>query len=68
MPKTFPSALKPRVPGAEEDNKTDPDDEEGILKSCDTIDGFVRKEMDRGVPPQRIVVGGFSQGCAVSFV
>lgn len=68
MPKALPNALKPRVPGAQEDDETDPDDEDGILESCDTVDKFVRAEIDRGVPPERIVVGGFSQGCAVSLV
>lgn len=68
MPKSLPNALKPRVPGAEEDDESDPDDEQGILKSCDVIDKLVRAEMDRGVLAERIVVGGFSQGCAVSLV
>lgn len=68
MPKSLPNAMKPRVPGAEEDDESNPDDEEGILKSCDTVDKLVRAEIESGVPPERIVVGGFSQGCAVSLV
>lgn len=68
MPKALPNALKPRVPGAEEDDEGEPDDEDGILKSCDTVDKLVRAEIDRGVPSDRIVVGGFSQGCAISLV
>ncbi|KAK5076213.1 hypothetical protein LTR64_006309 [Lithohypha guttulata] len=68
MPKALLNALKPRVPGAEQNDETDPDDEPGILESCDTVDKLVRQETDRGIEPSRIVVGGFSQGCAVSLV
>ena len=68
MPKALPNAMKPRVPGQEDEGETAPDDEEGILKACDTIDALVRSELDRGMEPGRIVVGGFSQGCAISLV
>ncbi|KAK5943011.1 hypothetical protein PMZ80_004016 [Knufia obscura] len=68
MPKALPNALKPRVPGTEQEDESAPDDEEGILAACDRIDELVRKELDRGVEKDRIVVGGFSQGCAVSLV
>lgn len=67
MPKALPNSLKPRVPG-EEDEEDAPDDEEGILRTCQTMDDLVQGEIDRGVPPERIVIGGFSQGCAVSLV
>ena len=67
MPKALPNAQKPRVPGQEEEESA-PDDEEGILASCDRIDELVRKELDRGIPKERIIVGGFSQGCAVSLI
>jgi predicted esterase len=65
MPKALPNAMKPQVPGdaAEE---TEPDDEEGILKTCDMIDQMVEGELTKGTEPGRIVVGGFSQGCAIS--
>ncbi|KAJ9650223.1 hypothetical protein H2198_010461 [Neophaeococcomyces mojaviensis] len=68
MPKALPSAIKPRVPGQAEEDESAPDDEDGILKSCDALDGYIRAEIDRGVPGDRIVVGGFSQGCAISLV
>ena len=67
MPKALPNAMKPQVPGEAAD-ATDPDDEEGILKTCDKVDDLIQQELDRGVEPGRIVVGGFSQGCAVSLV
>jgi predicted esterase len=42
--------------------------EDEILKSVDYVCGLVDGEVDRGVKLERIVVGGFSQGCAVSLV
>ena len=67
MPKALPSAQKPRVPGHEDDESA-PDDEEGIMKSVDYVDQLVEEEVARGTQPNRIVIGGFSQGCAVSLV
>ena len=67
MPKALPNAMKPQIPGEGAD-ETEPDDEEGILQTCDVVDELVKQELDKGVEPGRIVVGGFSQGCAVSLV
>lgn len=66
-PKALPNPMKPRVPGHEED-ENGADDEEGIMKSVDIVDQLVQAEIDRGVDPSRIIVGGFSQGCAISLV
>lgn len=45
------------------------EDEDGILATVAYIDALVADEVERGgVPPGRIVVGGFSQGCAVSTI
>lgn len=68
MPKALPNSMKPQVPGVEEDDEMAADDEAGILESCDVVDKLVRQEIERGVDPSRIVVGGFSQGCAISLV
>ncbi|KAJ4504507.1 hypothetical protein HRR83_008409 [Exophiala dermatitidis] len=67
VPKALPNAMKPRVPGHEED-ETAPDDEVAIMKSVDIIDKLVEEEIKNGTPAKRILVGGFSQGCAVSLV
>jgi len=48
----------------EDDNEI----EEEILKSVDYVCGLVDEEVKRGVDLKRIIVGGFSQGCAVSLV
>ncbi|KAJ9640242.1 uncharacterized protein PV06_10760 [Exophiala oligosperma] len=68
LPKALPNAMKPRIPGHEEDEEGEPDDEEGIMKSVDIVDKLVEEELKGGTPPERILVGGFSQGCAVSLV
>ena len=67
VPKALPNAVKPRVPG-EADEASAPDDEEGIMTTVDKMDKLVQDEIDRGVDPSRIIIGGFSQGCAVSLV
>ncbi|KAK5050931.1 hypothetical protein LTR84_003490 [Exophiala bonariae] len=67
IPKALPNAMKPRVPG-EADEADAADDEEGILKSVAVLDDLVEQEIKSGTPPERILVGGFSQGCAISLV
>ncbi|KAI1140640.1 Phospholipase/carboxylesterase [Hypoxylon sp. FL0543] len=41
-------------------------DEPGILKSRDYFHGLIQAEIDSGIPASRIVLGGFSQGGAIS--
>jgi predicted esterase len=38
------------------------EDEQGMLASVKTISDLIAAEVDAGIPSQRIVVGGFSQG------
>lgn len=40
----------------------EPEDEKGLLESVRTIQGLIGKETDAGIPANRVVVGGFSQG------
>lgn len=42
-------------------------DREGVLKSVERLKSILAEEMDAGIPSDRIVIGGFSQGCAVSY-
>ena len=42
------------------------EDEEGILRSKGDIENLITQELNAGIPPGRIVVGGFSQGGVVS--
>lgn len=42
-------------------------DEQGILASAGRTRDLIHREMERGVPSNRIVIAGFSQGCAVAY-
>lgn len=67
IPRQLPNGMLPFVPGRvyEPDQE---DDEEGILKSVERLDQVVEEELARGVPPERILVGGFSQGGVIALV
>ena len=41
-------------------------DREGILRSVTYLQSLVRAEAERGIPPERVVVAGFSQGGVVA--
>ncbi|KAA8909604.1 hypothetical protein TRICI_004439 [Trichomonascus ciferrii] len=41
-------------------------DEAGVLQSVETLKGLVEEQKQQGIPSERIVIGGFSQGAAVS--
>ncbi|KAJ5484810.1 Acyl-protein thioesterase 1 [Penicillium diatomitis] len=41
-------------------------DEPGILRSREYFNSLIKQEMDKGIKPSRIVLGGFSQGGAMS--
>ena len=42
-------------------------DTEGLLASVDAINGFVEREVERGISDDKIIVAGFSQGGAVAY-
>ncbi|KAM8841567.1 acyl-protein thioesterase 2 isoform 2-T2 [Spinachia spinachia] len=42
------------------------EDEAGIKKSADNIKAIIEHEVKNGIPPHRIILGGFSQGGALS--
>lgn len=52
----------------EEDEEYDEEGEDGILKSVDYLCTLIDGEIEKGVKPERIIIGGFSQGCAISLV
>ncbi|KAG8587946.1 hypothetical protein GDO81_005830 [Engystomops pustulosus] len=43
-----------------------PEDEAGIKKAADSIKSIIEHEVKNGIPANRIVLGGFSQGGALS--
>ena len=47
-------------------NLVDRQDDKGIQKSEWAIQALIQHEVDRGIPHARIVLAGFSQGCAMA--
>uniref|UniRef100_A0A3Q4GHN9 palmitoyl-protein hydrolase n=1 Tax=Neolamprologus brichardi TaxID=32507 RepID=A0A3Q4GHN9_NEOBR len=43
-----------------------PEDESGIKKAAENIKAIIEHEARNGIPPNRIILGGFSQGGALS--
>uniref|UniRef100_A0A8C6ANC9 palmitoyl-protein hydrolase n=1 Tax=Monodon monoceros TaxID=40151 RepID=A0A8C6ANC9_MONMO len=43
-----------------------PEDEAGIKKAAESVKALIEHEMKNGIPANRIVLGGFSQGGALS--
>lgn len=61
--------MPPKRSGEYDAEENDEDeDEDGMMKSVDYICGLIDKEVEAGVPVERIVVGGFSQGCPISLL
>ncbi|KAL0078122.1 Phospholipase/carboxylesterase/thioesterase [Phycomyces blakesleeanus] len=44
------------------------EDRDGMLQSVTTINKILRDEVDKGIPANRIVLGGFSQGSVMSLL
>jgi phospholipase/carboxylesterase len=42
------------------------EDEAGLRSSIDAVHALLEREVARGVPAERIVLAGFSQGCAIT--
>ena len=69
MPKPFSPIPMPKRSGEPDPEENDEeDDEEGMMKSMEYICQLIDQEVEAGVPVERIVVGGFSQGCAISLL
>ncbi|GLD47131.1 acyl-protein thioesterase 2 [Lates japonicus] len=43
-----------------------PEDESGIKRAAENITAIIEHEAKNGIPPHRIILGGFSQGGALS--
>ena len=46
----------------------DPEDEDGMLRSRTYVESLIDGLVEKGVPANRIVLGGFSQGHAIALV
>ncbi len=42
------------------------EDESGLRRSQQQVEALIAREVARGIPPERIVLAGFSQGCAMA--
>jgi phospholipase/carboxylesterase len=49
-------------------NFIEQEDEVGLRAGQAYYESLIRREIDRGIKPDRIVIGGFSQGCALSLM
>ncbi|KAJ7456446.1 Phospholipase/carboxylesterase [Mycena latifolia] len=49
-------------------NPPSEDDEAGMLESFASIDQLITNEIESGIDPSRIVIGGFSQGATMSLL
>ncbi|KAI8435724.1 hypothetical protein MSG28_003968 [Choristoneura fumiferana] len=45
---------------------TAPEDEEGIMRATGLIHGLISDEIKAGIPANRVLLGGFSQGGALA--
>lgn len=45
-----------------------PQDEAGLRRSHALVEGLLQREKQRGIPAHRIVLAGFSQGCAMALL
>lgn len=45
-----------------------PQDEAGLRRSLALVEGLLAREKQRGIPAHRIVLAGFSQGCAMALL
>jgi len=54
------------LPQASLTKLSDGEDEAGIKRSRDYFHKLIQAEVDKGIPPERIMLGGFSQGGAMS--
>jgi phospholipase/carboxylesterase len=45
-----------------------PQDEAGLRRSMGMVQALIKRENERGIPSARIVLAGFSQGCAMSLL
>jgi len=45
-----------------------PQDEAGLRRSQGIVEALLQREKERGIPSHRIVVAGFSQGCAMALL
>lgn len=61
-----PSSLTPAPAGRPE--LAPEEDEDGLKRGVNYVESLIDGLTSKGIPPNRIVIGGFSQGCALSLL
>ncbi|KAF2099996.1 acyl-protein thioesterase 1 [Rhizodiscina lignyota] len=46
----------------------DPEDEDGLMRSLRSIEAMIDDVVAKGTPAERVILGGFSQGCAMTLL
>ncbi|CAD0084829.1 unnamed protein product [Aureobasidium vineae] len=64
----FPNAPEIPISVMSFDDIQQHEDEAGITRSQNYIHSLIAKEIEKGIPSERIVLGGFSQGGAMSLM
>jgi phospholipase/carboxylesterase len=49
-------------------DRGDAEDAAGLHRSREQVEALLARELERGIPAHRIVLGGFSQGCAMALL
>ncbi|OUM54360.1 hypothetical protein BVG19_g3741 [[Candida] boidinii] len=47
-------------------NPNSKQDVTGILEACSIVNYFIEKQIAKGIPAERIIIGGFSQGASIT--
>ena len=68
MPSLMRPLYLPRFDVFEFGNINAREDEDGMLKTVHALNQLITAEVDAGIPANRIVLGGFSQGAAMSLL
>ena len=58
----------PKRAGECSEDEDGEDDVEGMMKSVEYVCGIIDVEVASGVPVERVMVGGFSQGCVIALL
>ncbi|KAI9493706.1 Phospholipase/carboxylesterase/thioesterase [Zychaea mexicana] len=56
------------VPGFDKSANLKKTDSKGMVESSNLVNELIQAEIDSGTPSDRIILGGFSQGCAIALL
>ncbi|KAI8144451.1 Phospholipase/carboxylesterase/thioesterase [Fennellomyces sp. T-0311] len=56
------------IPSFEKSANAQQVDSKGMVESSQAVNALIQAEIDGGIPSERVILGGFSQGCVVSLL